>query len=462
MDIVWDDDDFSEVVLLAMQDGDDDTDEDNEEQAEDNAEAGTPPPHHWGSGSRVGKAPNIERRRVFYSHLLFNDYWGNSPVYSPAYFKRFFRLPIGLFDSIVTRVVAHDDYFRQKKDASGKLGLSSLQKICSAVRQLTSGVSSIEHDDKYRMASSTGLESMKRFTKAINEIYGAEALRHPTFDDINRLLDEGKEAGFPGCIGSIDCMHWEWKNCPSAWKGMFQGKAGVPTVVLEAIADHSCRFWHFNFGAPGTLNDLNILERSPLFDNAVRGEAPSVEYTVNGSRYTHAYWLGDGIYPKYACFVKTFPHPTTPMQKLFASAQEAKRKDIERAFGMLQSRFHILTSGCRLWDRTAMKSIIKTCVILHNLIIDFEDSHNIDGTYIEDDEFIPQHPFVIIGRQNVQTPEDRMQMISEMQNSEQHTQLQQDLMIEMWDRWTSEQNYNEERTMFDDDDEDVNTGDHHC
>ena len=147
MDIVWDDDNFIEVVLLAMQDEDDCTEED-EGQVELDEEQ-VPPPHQWGSGSRIGKAPNIERRRVFYSHLLFNDFWGDSPVYGPSYFKRFFKLPIGLFDEIVTRVVAHDDYFRQKKDASGKLGLSSLQKICSALRQLTSGVSSIEHDHKY-------------------------------------------------------------------------------------------------------------------------------------------------------------------------------------------------------------------------------------------------------------------------------------------------------------------------
>jgi hypothetical protein len=25
-------------------------------------------------------------------------------------------------------------------------------------------------------------------------------------------------------IGSLDCMHWQWKNCPSALKGQYQGK----------------------------------------------------------------------------------------------------------------------------------------------------------------------------------------------------------------------------------------------
>jgi hypothetical protein len=125
---------------------------------------------------------------------------------------------------------------------------------------------------------------------------------------------------------------------------MFQGKEKFPTLVLEAIADKRTRFWHFNFGAPGALNDLNVLERSPLFENAVRGEAPSVNFVVNGNEYKYEYWLGDGIYPPYACFVKTIQNPTTRMQKMFASAQEAMRKDIKRAFGILQARFHIFTT----------------------------------------------------------------------------------------------------------------------
>ncbi len=95
-------------------------------------------------------------------------------------------------------------------------------------------------------------------------------------------------------------MHWEWKNCPSGWKGMFQGKLGVPSVVLEAIADNCCQFWHLNFGSAGALNDLNILDCSPLFDNAVCGESPSVNFVVNRNAYQYAYWLDDGIYPRYA------------------------------------------------------------------------------------------------------------------------------------------------------------------
>ena len=139
----------------------------------------------------------------------------------------------------------------------------------------------------------------------------------------------------------------------------------------------------------------------------------------------------DGIYPSYACFVKTFPHPTTRIQKMFASAQEANRKDIERSFGILQVHFHILTSGCRLWNRLAMKQVITTCVILHNLIIDYEMKNNFDLTYIAEACFTPEHPFQIIPRDVLnQTSEMRTARIVEMQDSDVHTRLQHDLMSE--------------------------------
>jgi len=397
-----------------------------------------PPPAVWG-GSRPGKAPNLERHRVRYSHLLYNDFWGPTPVYDDSYFKKFFKLPKGLFDNIVEELSNRDPYFLQKQDAAGKLGLSTLQKVCSAVRLLTSGVSPMEHDDKYRMAASTGMQCMKRFCHAIIAVYGEEALRYPTIDDLNRLLDEGKATGFPGCIGSIDCMHWEWKNCPSSWKGMFQGKSGVPTVILEAIADQSTRFWHFNFGSPGSLNDICVLDRSPLFFNAVQGEAPRVDFTVNGNEHSVAYWLADGIYPNYACFVKTIPNATTAMQKFFATAQEAKRKDIERAFGILQARFHILSCPCRLWNRRAMDTVMRTCVILHNLIIDYSREHNIDGDYLNDDaNYDPMHHFVVVPRDPGQTIDQREELVTNMQSVASHNLLQHDLMVEMWEKWNDE------------------------
>jgi hypothetical protein len=94
--------------------------------------------------------------------------------------------------------------------------------------------------------------------------FGETYLRAPNQDDINRILSDNAARGFPGMLGSLDCMHWKWKNCPSAWHGQFKGKEKAPSIILEAVATYDLWIWHAFFGLPGTLNDINVLDR-PIF-----------------------------------------------------------------------------------------------------------------------------------------------------------------------------------------------------
>jgi hypothetical protein len=87
------------------------------------------------------------------------------------------------------------------------------------------------------------------------------------------ILAESAARGFPGCLGSLDCMHWGWKNCPKALAGQFKGKEKTPTIVLEAVSTHSTWIWHSYFGTSGSLNNINILERSPLFKLVLAGSS---------------------------------------------------------------------------------------------------------------------------------------------------------------------------------------------
>ena len=69
-------------------------------------------------------------------------------------------------------------------------------------------------------------------------------------------------------------------------------------MIFEAVASRVLRIWHAFFGTAGSDNDINVLNKSPLFINAIKGEAPRVNYNVNGNHYDTEYYLADGIYPE--------------------------------------------------------------------------------------------------------------------------------------------------------------------
>jgi hypothetical protein len=184
---------------------------------------------------------------------------------------------------------------------------------------LTYGVTTDFMDEYLRIGETTTMDSFTGFVKAVVSIFSAEYLRSPNPEDIARLLAIGESRGFPGMLGSIDCMHWKWKNCPNAWRGMYFGHIREPTIILEAVASHDLWIWHTFFGLPGSHNDINVLERSNVFANLAEGRAPPVNYSVNGHDYTMGYYLADGIYHSWATFVKTIHAPQANKRKNFAA-----------------------------------------------------------------------------------------------------------------------------------------------
>uniref|UniRef100_A0A0D3DK36 DDE Tnp4 domain-containing protein n=1 Tax=Brassica oleracea var. oleracea TaxID=109376 RepID=A0A0D3DK36_BRAOL len=295
----------------------------------------------------------IERNREEGHIQLWNDYFSENPTYSTNFFRRRFRMNKELFLRIVHHLSTEISYFRPSKDATGRSSLSPLQKCTAAIRQLAYGGAADTVDEYIRLAEITAQKCLHNFTAGIITLFGGEYLRRPTPEDLERLLHIGEEREFLGMIGSIDCMHWEWKNCPTAWKGMYSRGIGKPTIVLEAVASYDLWIWHAFFGAPGTMNNLNILDRSPVFDDVINGIAPQVSYYVNGKEYHLAYYLADGIYPKLTTFIQSIRLPQTEMQTKFACKQDLP----------------LSKNSSKLWDKEKIGNIMRPCIILHNMIV---------------------------------------------------------------------------------------------
>jgi hypothetical protein len=170
-----------------------------------------------GGGSRQKRSRTCIRRDfVQATERIFRDYFVEPPLYPPNMFRRRFRMSRPLFLRIKSMLEATEPYFVQRRNAAGRLGLSSLQKMIAAIRMLAYGTMADLCDEYVKIGESTAMKCLKKFVKTVVSNFSEEYLRSPTNNDIARLLALGKSRGFPGMLGSIDCMHWKWKNCPTA------------------------------------------------------------------------------------------------------------------------------------------------------------------------------------------------------------------------------------------------------
>ncbi|CAL9006120.1 unnamed protein product [Prunus brigantina] len=247
----------------------------------------------------------------------------------------------------------------------------------------------------------------------------------------------------------IDCMHWQWKNCPTAWQGDYGNRKGQKSIILEAVAGFDTWVWHAFFGVAGDQNDLNVLGQSPVFNDILRGQGPNITYQVNNTVYQTGYYLADGIYPRWTTFVKSIPNlklnPRSQKQKLFATYQEGYRKDVERCFGILQARWLIVRGAARMFDEEILRSIMMTCIILHNMIVEDEYDYDAGDVYEPDPMNTvltriyerpmgpngePFEPEPLVRDDHIMTR--MIDRYTEMQSSYIHERRQLDLMEHLW------------------------------
>ncbi|XP_023730688.1 uncharacterized protein LOC111878419 [Lactuca sativa] len=162
-----------------------------------------------------------------------------------------------------------------------------------------------------------------------------------------------KDMVFRLCLGALIAHTGNGEIAP------WHGNASIRAIIMERLR------W-----VAGSNNDVNVLDQSLIFDDLLSGKAPDAPFTVNENEYNFGYYLKNRIYPQYSTFVKVFRHPIDPRDKYFKRRQEGARKDVERAFGVLKSKWHIVEHAARPYELDTLRYIMYACIIR---VVDIQD-----------------------------------------------------------------------------------------
>ncbi|KAF8408230.1 hypothetical protein HHK36_007375 [Tetracentron sinense] len=97
-------------------------------------------------------------------------------------------------------------------------------------------------DDYVRISECTLIENLRKFVRAVVEVFGEEYLRSPNTNDISRLLAQVECRGFLGMVGGSDSQESVRKDVERAF--------GVLQALFAIVREPSC-FWDLS-----TLRDI--------------------------------------------------------------------------------------------------------------------------------------------------------------------------------------------------------------
>lgn len=343
-------------------------------------------------GSRPGRAPNRPLGRFLAGKQLEDDHFldgnvvndttgGLGQTWSEKSFERRFRMLRVVYERVRAAIVIAEPFFREGRDATGLPSATTNLKLVSAIWQLSYGQGADEVSGRVRLSESLTHERRRKFVKAVVQCFGDEYLRRPTVGDAKKIMARHARVGFPGALGSVDFSGWELAKGAVGAQRQNIGKTKRPELRLETVCDDRLWIWSLQFGFPGSMNDINVMNCSKLFRDVRAGRWPLFypSFEVAGRPIDWFYWVADGIYPDFRIFLKTIAKPLDRRERLFAKSQEAFRKGAERVYAVLFSRWHILANPSRIWHTADMNLIVKSCVILHNMIVEARDKDDEDG-----------------------------------------------------------------------------------
>jgi hypothetical protein len=175
--------------------------------------------HGGGGGRNTRRYIHWDRERAV--TCINRDYLGSIRSFGLDDFKRIFRVSRTSYDSIRNFLCENAPFFADGFDVTHRQWVSSDAKILISLKYLAYGCSINSFRDYFQVGESTAMQSVKELTKSIsNSIFQKKFFSFFTPSDARKVeaLHYDKH-GIHGMLGSLDCSHFMWGNCPVAHHG---------------------------------------------------------------------------------------------------------------------------------------------------------------------------------------------------------------------------------------------------
>lgn len=193
------------------------------------------------------------------------------------------------------------------------------------------------------------------------------AIHFPEAEDLKEVGEGfGQLSGTPvlNCVvGAIDGCHFRIKP-PSQHRLDYLNYKGFFSINMQAICDSKGKFLDIFVGYPGSVHDTRIMKNSTFYRSQ---QYPPRDYII----------LGDGGYPcldKPVSLITPYKEPVRGRTEACFNFHHSRgRSIVERAFGMLKTRWRSTLFRALEVRPTFSAVVIATCAFLHNVCLENGD-----------------------------------------------------------------------------------------
>ncbi|KAL1312178.1 hypothetical protein HN51_038781 [Arachis hypogaea] len=292
-------------------------------------------------------------------------------------FKYFFRMSQSTFEYICS-LVREDLISRPPSgliNIEGRL-LSVEKQVAIALRRLASGESQVLVGAAFGVGQSTVSQVTWRFIEALEE----RARHHLNWPDFDRMqeIKRGFEVsyGLPNCCGAVDATHVMMTLPAVQTSDDWCDQEKNYSMLLQGIVDHEMRFIDMVTGLPGGMTYSRLLKCSTIFKLTENGDRLNGNVrTLGGGDVIREYIVGGHSYPLLPWLMTPYEgNSISSAQSIFNHKHGPVRFLAVRALSLLKGGWRILSKVMWRPDKRKLPSIILTCCLLHNIIIDCGDT----------------------------------------------------------------------------------------